>query len=50
MTRLTSRCGASPRYRGEDNRTVLAELLGLDDAALDRLESTGILSSRVPKS
>jgi crotonobetainyl-CoA:carnitine CoA-transferase CaiB-like acyl-CoA transferase len=39
-----------PRYRGEDNRTVLAELLGLDDADLDRLESTGVLSSRLPKS
>jgi crotonobetainyl-CoA:carnitine CoA-transferase CaiB-like acyl-CoA transferase len=38
-----------PRYRGEDNRTVLAELLGLDDADLDRLESTGVLSSRLPK-
>ena len=30
-----------PRYRGEDNRAVLAELLGLDDAELDRLESIG---------
>jgi CoA:oxalate CoA-transferase len=39
-----------PRYRGEDNRSVLAELLGLDDAELDRLESAGILSSRLPKS
>jgi crotonobetainyl-CoA:carnitine CoA-transferase CaiB-like acyl-CoA transferase len=39
-----------PRYRGEDNRTVLAELLGLDDADLDRLESTGVLSSRLPTS
>jgi crotonobetainyl-CoA:carnitine CoA-transferase CaiB-like acyl-CoA transferase len=38
-----------PRYRGEDNRAVLAELLGLDDASLDRLESTGVLSSRLPK-
>ena len=38
-----------PRYRGEDNRAVLTELLGLDDAELDRLESTGILSSRLPK-
>ena len=37
-----------PRYRGEDNRTVLTELLGLDDAELDRLESSGILSSRLP--
>ena len=39
-----------PRYRGEDNRAVLAELLGLDDAELDRLESIGVLSSRLPKS
>ncbi|HWM20706.1 MAG TPA: CoA transferase [Ilumatobacteraceae bacterium] len=38
-----------PRYRGEDNRAVLSELLGLDDAELDRLESTGVLSSRLPK-
>jgi crotonobetainyl-CoA:carnitine CoA-transferase CaiB-like acyl-CoA transferase len=37
-----------PRYRGEDNRAVLAELLGLDDAALDRLEADGVLSSRLP--
>jgi crotonobetainyl-CoA:carnitine CoA-transferase CaiB-like acyl-CoA transferase len=39
-----------PRYRGEDNRAVLAELLGLDNADLDRLESTGVLSSRLPTS
>lgn len=38
-----------PRYRGEDNRSVLAELLGLDDADLDRLEGDGVLSSRVPR-
>ena len=38
-----------PRYRGEDNRTVLAELLELDDAALDRLEAEGVLSSRLPR-
>jgi len=38
-----------PRYRGEDNREVLAELLGYDDARLDRLEADGILSSRIPK-
>jgi CoA:oxalate CoA-transferase len=37
-----------PRYRGEDNRAVLTELLGLDDAALDALEDGGVLSSRVP--
>ena len=39
-----------PRYRGEDNRAVLAELLGYDDATLDALESDGVLSSRVPSS
>jgi crotonobetainyl-CoA:carnitine CoA-transferase CaiB-like acyl-CoA transferase len=39
-----------PRYRGEDNRDVLSELLGLDDADLDRLEWTGVLSSRLPRS
>ncbi len=37
-----------PRYRGEDNHTVLTELLGLDDAALRRLEDDGVLSSRIP--
>ena len=37
-----------PRYRGEDNRAVLAELLGYDEAHLDRLEADGVLSSRVP--
>jgi CoA:oxalate CoA-transferase len=37
-----------PKYRGEDNRTVLAELLGYDDERLDRLEADGILSSRIP--
>ena len=36
-----------PRYRGEDNRQVLGEILGLDDAALDRLEAEGVLSSRL---
>ncbi|MGA1036212.1 MAG: CoA transferase, partial [Ilumatobacteraceae bacterium] len=39
----------SPRYRGEDNRTVLGELLGLDEATLQQLEETGILSSHVPR-
>lgn len=38
-----------PRYRGEDNRTVLSRLLGLDAAALDRLEADGIISSRLPR-
>ncbi len=38
-----------PKYRGEDNRTVLAELLGYDDAQLDALEADGVLSSRIPR-
>ena len=37
-----------PAYRGEHNRAVLAEKLGLDDAALDSLEAEGVLSSRLP--
>jgi CoA:oxalate CoA-transferase len=39
-----------PRYRGEDNRAVLAELLGYDDAAIDALEADRVLSSRLPSS
>ncbi len=37
-----------PRYRGEDNRSVLGELLGFDDSRLDQLEADGVLSSRLP--
>jgi hypothetical protein len=40
---------AEPRFRGEDNRAVLAELLGYDDATIDELEAAGILSSRPPR-
>jgi crotonobetainyl-CoA:carnitine CoA-transferase CaiB-like acyl-CoA transferase len=38
------------RYRGEDNRAVVAELLGYDDAAIDELEADGVLTSRLPSS
>lgn len=31
--------------RGADNRSVLHELLGLDDAAIDRLEGEGVLTA-----
>ena len=48
LRRPTSGVRGEPRYRGEDNRAVLAELLGIDDAELDRLEAIGVLSSRVP--
>ena len=37
-----------PRYRGEDNRGLLAELLGYDDDRIDALERSGVLSSRLP--
>lgn len=37
-----------PRYRGEDNHAVLAELLGLGDDELARLDAAGVLVSRVP--
>ncbi len=37
-----------PKYRGEDNRSLLSELLGYDDARLDELEADGVLSSRMP--
>jgi CoA:oxalate CoA-transferase len=38
-----------PSYRGEDNRSVLGELLGYDDASIDELEAIGVLSSRPPR-
>jgi len=40
----------APRYRGEDNRAVLRDVLGYDDAAVDDLEAAGVLSSRLPSS
>ena len=42
------RTEGEPRYRGEDNHAVLSELLGLPTDELDRLDRTGVLSSRVP--
>ncbi len=38
-----------PRYRGEDNRDVLREVLGLAEHEIDRLEQDGVLSSRLPR-
>ena len=43
------RVSGEPRYRGEDNRAVLSEVLGIDDAALDALEASGVISSRPPR-
>jgi CoA:oxalate CoA-transferase len=38
-----------PKFRGEDNRRVLSDLLGYDDDRIDQLERSGVLSSRVRK-
>ncbi len=38
-----------PRYRGEDNRTVLGSILGLTAGELDDLEERNVLSSRLPR-
>ena len=38
-----------PKFRGEDNASVLGDLLGMDPAEIDRLASDGVLSSRLPK-
>ncbi len=37
-----------PPFRGEDNRAVLTEMLGIDEQELAALEESGVLSSRVP--
>ena len=37
-----------PKYRGEDNARVLRELLGFDDASIERLERDGVTSSHGP--
>ena len=37
-----------PAYRGEHNREVLSELLGLSDGELQRLEDDGVLTQRAP--
>ena len=39
-----------PKYRGEDNAHVLRELLGLDDASIERLARDGVTSSHGPTS
>ena len=38
-----------PAYRGEDNRSVLAEVLAMDDAEIDALAERGVISDRVPE-
>lgn len=38
-----------PAWRGEHNRLVCADLLGLGDADIDRLEAEGVLVARPPR-
>jgi len=37
-----------PKYRGEDNATVLRQILGLDDATIEQLAQDGVTSSHLP--
>ena len=50
LQRRRGRRARRAAYRGEDNRAVLADVLGYDDATIDALEADGVLSSRVPSS
>jgi crotonobetainyl-CoA:carnitine CoA-transferase CaiB-like acyl-CoA transferase len=38
-----------PRYRGEDNRNVLRDILHMNDEEINALEANNVLSSRLPK-
>ena len=38
-----------PKFRGEDNVAVLADVLGLSADEISRLEADGVLSSRLPR-
>lgn len=38
-----------PKYRGEDNRAVLSELLNLSDEEIDQLERDAVMVSRIPQ-
>ncbi len=39
----------TPRYRGEDNATVLRDVLGMPDAEIDALVESGVLSDHLPR-
>ena len=45
-----SACAAAPSTAARTTATVLADVLGYDDATIDGLEADGVLSSRVPSS
>jgi len=38
-----------PKYRGEDNRAVLSELLDLSDEEINQLERDAVIVSRIPQ-
>lgn len=38
-----------PKYRGEDNRSVLSELLNLSDEEINQLECDAVIVSRIPQ-
>jgi crotonobetainyl-CoA:carnitine CoA-transferase CaiB-like acyl-CoA transferase len=44
----TSGAHGEPAYRGEHNREILRELLGMSDEEIERLEADAILSHRGP--
>ncbi len=48
-SRATAGIRGVPAFRGEDNRYVLTELLGLGESELDELERTAVISSRLPE-
>jgi len=45
---VPTRITGDARYRGEDNRHVLGDVLGYDDTAIEALEADGVISSRIP--
>ena len=45
----TARVAGPPAWRGEHNREVCRELLGLTDDAIDELEASGALVARPPR-
>ncbi len=48
FSEATSGAHGVPAYRGEHNRDVLSELLGMGAEEIDKLETDGVLSSRLP--
>jgi CoA:oxalate CoA-transferase len=45
----TAAVAGPPAWRGEHNRLVCSDLLGMSDAQIDELETSGVLVSRPPR-